>query len=429
MRKSKKKSKYQHLYGHPDVGPWLSGYGRSVQLSYAREFDRFLKWLKKTPKQLVKERKADLKRENEYERRRYERLVVQFFKSIKSPGTAQKAVVAARSFFNFRFGKRGELDFTAHELKEFGKVKTVYTDYLPTCEDLKTMVEVSDVRDRAIILTVASTGIGGDICEFTREQFKHGLARRASPHDPVHMAPRGKYLRRLKTNVRMRPFLTCDAANAIKLYLQTRKDHSPWLFVDRSGKKLTTDALNKVVTRTVKKARIDIPKGQRMRLHNFRDFFSEAAHDADIPHDWICVLYGRAISGSEDFYAHATEEKLREKFKRVESRLSVSRISNMTLMRDQQQRALDDNTKMILTLISHIVDDEERLRDAVAYILSQPKVKWDPKKEIEPTVNRVQRILGEVLGRERIKRLRGRQRYTRTIRKAGRNPKKGAGFR
>ncbi|GAI66288.1 unnamed protein product, partial [marine sediment metagenome] len=57
--KDVRKSKYQYLHDDPDVGPWLSGYGRNVQLAYARELDRFLKWLGKTPKQLVKERKAD----------------------------------------------------------------------------------------------------------------------------------------------------------------------------------------------------------------------------------------------------------------------------------------------------------------------------------------------------------------------------------
>lgn len=386
-KKKARKSKYQYLYSNSDVGPWLSGYGRNVQLAYARELDRFLKWLGKTPKQLVEERKADLKLEDEYERKRYRQLVIQFFRSIKSPGTAQKAVVAVRSFFNFRFGRRGELDFTAHERKEFGRSEAVYVDYLPTREDLKAMVEVSNVRDRAIFLTAASTGIGGDICKFTREQFKQGLERRAQPHDPVCMAPRGGYLKRLKTDVRMRPFLTRDAVNAINLYLQTRKDNSPWLFVDRSGKKLVADALNKVVTRVVKKAKLDIPKGQRMRLHNFRDFFSEAAHDADIPHDWICVLYGRTINGSEDFYVHATEERLREKFKRVEPHLSVSRISDMTILRRQHQGELDDQTKMTVFLMQQVIG-EERLRDAAAFILSTERMKLDLEKEIGPAVSR-----------------------------------------
>lgn len=397
-----KKSKYQHLYDDPDVGPWLSGY--EGKLAYAREFDRFLKWRKKKPKQLVAERKADLKREDEYERKRYERLVLDFFKSLKAPGTSKKAVVAVRSFFAFRFGRRGELDFTAHELKEFGKVEAVYIDYLPTREDLKAMVEVADVRDRAILLTEASTGIGGDICEFTREQFKQGTARRAGPHEPVCMAPHGGYLKRLKTKIRMRPFLTCDAVNAVKLYLKTRKDDSPWLFVDRSGKKLTTDAMNKMVARLVQKAMIDIPKDQRMRQHNFRDFFSEATHDADIPHDWICVLYGRTISGSESFYVHATEDKLREKFKRVEPHLSVSRISNMVILRKQHEVALDEQTKMTLTLLRQIVG-EERLNDAAAYILAMRKMeKWDPDKEYEPALYRWQRILREILGPRKRKR-------------------------
>ncbi|GAI17711.1 unnamed protein product, partial [marine sediment metagenome] len=130
-----------------------------------------------------------------------------------------------------------------------------------------------------------------------------------------------------------------------------------------------------------------IPKGQRMRLHNFRDFFSEAAHDADVPHDWICVLYGRTINGSEDFYVHATEERLREKFKRVEPHLSVSRISDMTILRRQHQGALDKQTKMTVFLMQQVIG-EERLRDAAAFILSTERMKLDSEKEIEPAVSR-----------------------------------------
>lgn len=402
-----RESKYKSLLDDPDVGPWLKGYKRATQLAYAREFDRFLKWLKKTPKQLVAERKADMRREDEYKRKRYEQLVMDFFRSIKRPGTAKKAVNAIRSFFAFRFGRRGELDFTAHELKEFGERGAVYTDYLPTREDLKAMVEVVDVRDRAILLTLASTGICGDIAEFTRKQFEDGFARRESPHDPVCMAPRGGYLRRLKTKVRMRPFLMCDAVNAIKTYLKTRKDKSPWLFVDRSGAKLTEDALNKVVMRAFEKAEIKIPEGQRMRLHNFRDFFSEEAHDADIPHDWICVLYGRTISGSEDFYVHATEDKLREKFKRVEPHLSVSRATNMVILRGQFNAALDEQTKQMYLSLLNLVGKERFTEMARYHLAMKPMIKWDPEKEIEPAIYRTQRVLREILGKAPRKRERG----------------------
>ncbi len=394
--KKKLLAKYERMLKDPPINSWMAGYKTSSRYNYLGGLERFMKYVKMTPAQLIARRKADLKKTDEYERRRFERQLLEFNReSLKEgkPGATMTAIKAVRSFFTHHYVK---LEFQFQQKRELSKsAKPVYVDYLPTREDLKAMVEVADVRDRGVLLTLASTGIGGDVAEFTRAQFEEGKRR----GEPVCMAPHGDYLHRAKTGVRMRPFLTRDAVQTINVYLKTRKDGAPWLFVDASGNKLSTDALNKIVVRLTDKAGLNIPEGQRMRLHNFRDFFSEAAHDADIPHDWICVLYGREVSGSEDFYVHATEDKVREKFKRAEPQLSVSRITNMVILRNQFNAALDEQTKQQYLSLLQLVG-KERFAEMARYHLSmRPMIKWDPEKEIEPAIYRTQRILREILGK------------------------------
>lgn len=379
------------------VGPWLEGYKKGSRRIYRSAFYMFLKWTKTTPKQMIAERKADMKKEDDAERHRYEQLVLDCFrkKKAESASSAFSIVKAVRAFFDYYYLP---LKFRRQEAQEFSKgVKPVFVDYLPTREDLKAMVEVTDVRDRAITLTEASTGLSGDVCEFTREQFRQGLTRRKVPHDPVCMAPYGDYLRRVKTNVRMRPFLTRDATQAIQIYLKTRKDDSPWLFVDKSGNKLTPDAINKMVQRLAEKAALPIPEGQRIRMHCFRKFFNEAANNADITREWICILYGHEIEGSEAFYATATEDKLREKFKRAEPQLSVSRLSNMVLLRKEHEVALDDHERVELEGLKLAVGEKKFRRMAEFEVASKRIIKWDPETEYEPSIYRRQRILREML--------------------------------
>ncbi|MBA7608410.1 Tyrosine recombinase XerD [subsurface metagenome] len=398
--KPKRAKNLIRLEKDPLVGKWLKGYKAESRKIYRSTFNMFLKWAKKTPKEMIAERKADLKKEDVAAQHQYERLVLDCFreKKAKSASSAFTIVKAVRAFFGYHYMP---LKFRRLEAQEFSKgVKPVYTDYLPTREDLKAMVEVANVRDRAIMLTLASTGISGDVCELTRRQFEDKWGK----EEPICLAPRGDYMRRTKTGVRMRPFLTHDAAHATKVYLKTRKDDSPWLFVDKGGEKLTSEALNKLVHRLAEKAAIPIPEGQRIRMHCFRKFFNEAANNADVTREWICVLYGHEIAGSEDFYVTAAEDKLREKFKRIEPHLSVSRITNMVIIRNQFAVALDEQAKQQYLSLLQLVG-KERFEEMARYHLAmQPMIKWDPEKEIEPAIYRTQRILREILGPRKRKR-------------------------
>ena len=388
------RTRRRHIEKSPLVSNWLKGYKVGSRRVYRSAFGMFMDWAKRTPEQMLAERKADLKKEDVAAQHRYERLVLDCFreKKAESASVAASIVKAVRAFFGYHYMP---LRFRRLEAQEFSKgVKPVYVDYIPSREDLKAMVEAADVRDRAIVLTLASTGISGDICELTRQQFEDKWGK----EDPICLAPRGGYLYRIKTGVKMRPFLTHDAAQAIKVYLKARRDKSPWLFVDKGGKKLSSEAVNKIVIRLSQRAAIPVPPGSRMRMHCFRKFFNEAANNADVTREWICVLYGHEIEGSEEFYVTATEDKLREKLKRIEPHLSVSRMSNMVLLRTQHQRALDEQTKMTIALMRQVLG-ENKLKDAAAYLLSmQPMIKWDPEQEYEPALYRWQRALREVLG-------------------------------
>lgn len=404
--KSKKFGRHKHLLDDPLVSEWIAGLKKWTVYGYLREFDNFLKSVGKTPGQILAERKEDLKKEDEEAKHRYEKITIEFFRHRKKEtggASGLKAVAALRSFFDFHYVP---LKLRRPDRREMGDVTPVYVDYAPSREDLKAMVEAADARDRALILALASTGISGDICELKREQFESKWGK----EDPVSLAPKGGFLYRSKTKVRMRPFLTRDAAQAIRVYLKTRRDKSPWLFVEKGGKQLNPDAVNKVVQRLARRATIPIPQGQRIRMHCFRKFFKDACDYADITPDWIKVMYGHGIPGSGEFYTIATEERMREKFRKVEPHLSVSRLSNMVILRGQHQRALDEQTKMTITLMRQVLG-EEKLKDAAAYLLSmQPMIKWDPEQEYEPAVYRWQRALREVLGKRKKRAPRKRKR-------------------
>lgn len=399
-RRERKQSRevFDRIWNDPAVKLAFDGLSESTLKCYIFELARWLG--KKMPTQLISERKADLRKKTDNEKYRIESLAMAHFRKRKEQASesARHFIKALSTLFQEH---RTDLKLTRKQREETGRGKPTFIDYVPTRNDLKKMVEVADVRDRAIILTEASTDASGDICELTRAQFEQGLARRKGPNEPICLAPRGDYLYRKKTEVRMRPFLTNDAIHAIKLYLNKRKDGAPWLFVERTGQKLTPEAVNKMVQRLAKAAALDIPEGQRMRMHNFRDFFEEGCRMGNVPENWIYIMDGRMIAGSGKFYSHAREDEALEKFKGAEQYLSASSISNMTLVRGQFAIALEEHERAEFIRHRDIIG-RERFRRWAQYELSmQPMIKWNPETQMEPGIYRRQRILREMLDEEK----------------------------
>ena len=390
--------KYTHLLKYKSVVDWLEGLQEWTKYGYLREFSNFLKFVGKSPDKVIDERKADLDLKDEEAKRRYERLLVDFFRKRTeetSAGSARTAVASVRSFFDFHYVG---IQFQRRATREIGReIEPVYKDYAPTREDFKAMCEVTDARGRAIVLTLISTGISGDICYLKRAPFEEKWGK----EDTICLAPKGGFLYRQKTRVRMRPFLTRDAAQAIKIYLKTRRDNSEWLFVGKKAEQLTPEAVNLIFQRLAKRAALCVPEGYRIRMHSTRKFFKDACDYVDISPDWIKVLYGHGIPGSGDFYTIATEERLREKFKKTEPHLSISRLSNMVLLRKQHEVALDDHERMDFEGMKRLVGEEKFRRWAEYELAMQPMIKWNPETEYEPAIYRRQRILGEMLGDKR----------------------------
>lgn len=400
-----KKLKPRELEKIPEVKRWVDGLGDSTRHGYTSVLGKFCEFAQMNPTEIIAQREKDLQSTDKAVRRRLDEKVLAFCLSESGrrkkrgegdtgKGSASTWLATMKSFFA---ANHAGLDLSRQDTRKITKHKRpVYEDYMPTREDLKAMCRAASLRDRAILLTLASTGISGDVCDLERRHFE---ARWGKDNQPFSIAPRDGWLYREKTEVKMRPFLTHDATEAVADYLRSRKDGAPWLFVAGGSKQLKTPEVDRIVKRCARRAGVVIPEGQRLRMHVFRSFFRTncAAKGINTPH--IDVMCGHTPTGTgPKFYERATEEQLRDEFNKVEPYLSISHISNMALERNQYEVALDDQMKVTINLIRQAVGDE-KLKDAAEFILAtRPKmVKWDPETEHEPAVNRQQRILGGVL--------------------------------
>jgi len=396
MDEQERKQKEHPLEKFECVRNWLAGLEQQTRYGYLSTLKKFCEFVNKNPTEILKEKEGDKEFKNE-------KMVLEFFTKQKSASSGKVHVARLVSFFD---SNRLPLDFTREQVKRVSKAATpVYTDYIPTRDDLIKMCEVSDARDRAIVLTMSSAPISEDLCDLTRaifeQRYKEHVERvgrgELGKDDPLCLAPRGGYIYRGKTKIRIRPFLTPDAVHAIRVYLNTRRDSAPWLFVTPTKGKMREQDINNMVQRLAKKAALEIPKGERIRAHAFRKMFKDVAASHKIDRDWVCILYGHKISGSEDFYTVASEDRLRAQFKEMVPHISISRAQNMVILRNQFGEALDDIVVEILNVLKDM--DKTKLARVAGYIQAmKPSIEWNPEKQFEPAFYRIQRALQKVLG-------------------------------
>lgn len=221
-------------------------------------------------------------------------------------------MISLRSFWHFC--KKSHiplgLEFSDIELQKNRERKVEYL----TGDELQSIIasigsdEIADLRDRAIILTIFSTGLR--VSELTALDIKNVNL------DTMEFAILGK-----GRKVRV-VYLTEWACEAIRAYLKKRNDHFPPLFL-KHGKNFPIDAraddvrfdrflVTKMITARALKAGIVKP----VSAHTIRHSFATTLlwNGADLRS--IQELLGHKNIATTQVYTHVTNKQLREVHKK-----------------------------------------------------------------------------------------------------------------
>jgi len=196
----------------------------------------------------------------------------------KSDNTCHTYVSAVRSFYKamdvqLPSNKRYEKTAILEENKFLGMERS----------EIKRVLKYANVRDKAIVLFIASSGTGGkELIKLTRDDFYDGLDRETGICT--------FYIRRKKTEEDYHTYCTPEASAAIQEYLNTREDDLPWLFLGivketKENVQLTKNALGAMFRRLARRTGNEGEPGffNKIRAHNFRKFFKTTLMEAGAP--------------------------------------------------------------------------------------------------------------------------------------------------
>ena len=217
-------------------------------------------------------------------------------------------LIALRSFLKY-LARRGVVSLSS-EYIELAKVPERSLDLI-SMEELSRLMKATEgddlksLRDKAILELLFSTGLRvSELCGLPRELNLKS--------DEISVRGKGEKVRVV--------FLSEDAKNSVKKYLDKRNDMDDALFVQmRSASRLTSRSVERIIKYYAIKAGIS----KKVTPHVIRHSFATdlLRNGADLRS--VQMLLGHANIGTTQIYTHITDKELRNVHKKFHNKSST----------------------------------------------------------------------------------------------------------
>jgi len=306
---------------------------------YRNGLQRFAAWFKKTPDEILQMRKEDLKSEDTFQRKRFERELEKFHAYVKEQGistnSARTLCQGLRQFFNYY-----EVGI---KLKRGSQVsKAVLTDktYPLTIEEIRKMFAVGDLKQRLLLSMAKDLALRiGDFVKIKKTDLPDLNQEAPIPFDVMTG----------KEEVLAKGHLSAETVELLKTYLPTIKDKTnPYLFPTNGNLGINEQTVNWNLKELAKKAEIFVPKSKRLSFHCFRKLFLSTGKNLNVDPDIVKALCGKSVDAS--ILTYMTGVQWREAFIKIADTLKIQQVTNRNHAR------LEELEAMVKTLTEQLAD-------------------------------------------------------------------------
>jgi hypothetical protein len=369
---------------------WMNGLKDRTKENYNAGFQNWLVFIDMTPTEQIQKRMHDLTTTDITERQFFEDKFRQYKTYLENKGD-QKAIsvktqlIPVASFFS-RNGLKLQLkrgDWESNQTQEVRQRLKL------TRDDVRSMYLHANLRDRALLLTLAQSGPSeADVSCLKIEDFPK-----------LYTIPEGEHLffekPREKTGEMQATCLSTEALHDIRAMLEERGNPDKgYLFVSQTikqGEQLPVRAINSAMKKLAERTFKDDPeKAKQFKTKVLRSFYNSALLKASIqPQEIKDLMFGHQRRGARGHYDY-DDETIIENYKRAFEYMSVNGIQVKTDV--AKLKAEFEATK--LQLAKTISEQEKKLEEATQFIYS-----------FEPMLNTFNKIANTTEGQELIKRL------------------------
>jgi len=310
---------------------------KATYKEYKHGIEKFAEWFQKTPNEIMELRTQDWASIDLHQKKRFVREIEKFHKSLIERGysinSARTLCLGLMQLFRFY-----EMPVTIPSGSDVSKTVVSTKDFVPTPEQNREMFKVaSDLRSKLIVSLGKDLGWRiGDFVKIKKEQLPN----------LEEEAPLLIELITEKEDVIAKSFISAETVEILKEYLLTLPKDNPYLFPSNKEHFIDPDTINRTLNGLAEKSSLRIPKGKRLRFHNFRKRFLSTCANLSIDVNIAKILVGKDVESS--MLAYLSEIEHRVAFIKVYDVLKLTEIP----MRKTRESATD---------LEKRVDDLERL--------------------------------------------------------------------
>jgi integrase/recombinase XerD len=299
---------------------------KHTEREYSRGLKTFCDWIGKNPDQLIAERKAELK-ESDTEMNA-ENKVREFCAVLENKKTITRTTIATK----YHAPIKSFYSYNNVPLKLKTPKHTIREREPHTIEQIKALMKVADVRERAFIMLLKDSGMSRE--DAVKLRYGDIKAEYEAGKEVIHL----KVVRQ-KESIEYDTFIGRNAIEAIKAYLEYRQrrgetitDNTPIISTLR-GKALTPENFSTIFDRLSDKA------GFKTSPHRFRKYF-ESHLALSAPSILVKYWLGHSL-GIEKSYFMPPLEKQREKYAESYKEIDISERSTLSELKVKQMIALE----------------------------------------------------------------------------------------
>ena len=294
----------------------------STRKEYRNGLQRFTAWFGKSADEILELRKLDLKSDDTFARKRFERELERFHAYLKAPkpqgggaatNSARTLCLGLRQFFNYY-----EVGMKLKRGSAVGKSVLTEKSYPLTIEDIRKMFAVGNLRERVILSLAKDLGIR--IGDFVR-------IKKADLPDLNQEPPVPFDIMTGKEEVLSKSHLSAETVELLKTYLPTIADNpNPYLFPTNGKHGIDEDTLGQGLKALAKKAGIVIPTSKQLTFHTFRKLFISTGKNVGVSDDVVKALCGKSVDS--DIRTYMTGIQWRENFAKIAEQLKIMQATN-----------------------------------------------------------------------------------------------------
>jgi integrase len=366
---------------------WLSGLRtENTKDAYSRGFKGFLSFLDMTADEVLEKRARDMKSDNFVDKVFFENKLRQYLRHLDEKGKGYVVrSITYNSIKNFFFSFNTFLKLSKNDTP-----KGEYTRVIRPInkKEIQSLLRVSDVMERALILFLKDTGLSSSDVALLRlknigvepDMWRSVLDEKNVPIPIIGI--------RKKSKASFHTFLGYESVEALHTYFEQREKGTQYLdsrkkgvppeqlskksFVFRCKTKhnpMTHQHLKIIIQILLKKAGI---KG--VSSHSFRRFFRTSLENPDlgIHPAWIKRMMGHKLNMLEKAYSHPSEKQIRESYKKAIPVLSVlprhvdeDRIRSLEEFREHSRKK-EMEQEMQIERLEHLLKTAMSLLDKKA---------------------------------------------------------------